>query len=166
MGATAFQKGLGAMHSLSHPCSAHLNTHHGLTNAVVMPYVLAWNRNALEAKMSRLAAFLGVELQPGHLTPLHRRGDRLPSILADGRDVLRMVVGQGMRLAALGVALGLVGAAMAGKAAQSLLINVSPFDPVSFAGVATFLMLVALLASAIPARRATKVDPIIALRAD
>ena len=60
MGATAFQKGLGAMHSLSHPCSAHLNTHHGLTNAVVMPYVLAWNRSALDAKMSRLAAFLGL----------------------------------------------------------------------------------------------------------
>jgi alcohol dehydrogenase class IV len=60
MGATAFQKGLGAMHSLSHPCSANLNTHHGLTNAVVMPYVLAWNRPALEEKMTRLAAFLGL----------------------------------------------------------------------------------------------------------
>jgi alcohol dehydrogenase class IV len=60
MGATAFQKGLGAMHSLSHPCSANLNTHHGLTNAVVMPYVLAWNRPALEDKMKRLAAFLGL----------------------------------------------------------------------------------------------------------
>jgi len=60
MGATAFQKGLGAMHSLSHPCSANLNTHHGLTNAVVMPYVLAWNRTALEEKMIRLAAFLGL----------------------------------------------------------------------------------------------------------
>jgi alcohol dehydrogenase class IV len=61
MGATAFQKGLGAMHSLSHPCSANLNTHHGLTNAVVMPYVLAWNRSALEEKMRRLAAFLGLK---------------------------------------------------------------------------------------------------------
>lgn len=61
MGATAFQKGLGAMHSLSHPCSANLNTHHGLTNAVVMPYVLAWNRSALEDKMKRLAAFLGLK---------------------------------------------------------------------------------------------------------
>ena len=60
MGATAFQKGLGAMHSLSHPCSANLNTHHGLTNAVVMPYVLAWNRPALEEKMVRLAAFLNL----------------------------------------------------------------------------------------------------------
>ncbi|RPH53196.1 MAG: iron-containing alcohol dehydrogenase [Lysobacterales bacterium] len=60
MGATAFQKGLGAMHSLSHPCSANLNTHHGLTNAVVMPYVLAWNRAAIEDKMAPLAAFLGL----------------------------------------------------------------------------------------------------------
>jgi alcohol dehydrogenase class IV len=60
MGATAFQNGLGAMHSLSHPCSAHLNTHHGLTNAVVMPYVLVWNRSAIEDKMLRLAAFLGL----------------------------------------------------------------------------------------------------------
>jgi alcohol dehydrogenase class IV len=61
MGATAFQKGLGAMHSLSHPCGANLNTHHGLTNAVVMPYVLAWNRQAIEGKLARLAAYLNLE---------------------------------------------------------------------------------------------------------
>lgn len=61
MGATAFQKGLGAMHSLSHPCGANLDTHHGLTNAVVMPFVLAWNRRAIEPKMERLAAWLGLK---------------------------------------------------------------------------------------------------------
>jgi len=61
MGATAFQKGLGAMHSLSHPCGAHLDTHHGLTNAVVMPYVLQWNRPAIESKLARLAALLGLK---------------------------------------------------------------------------------------------------------
>src|SRR3569833_2339945 len=61
MGATAFQKGLGAMHSLSHPCGANLNTHHGLTNAVVMPYVLVWNRRAIEEKLARLGAYLGLE---------------------------------------------------------------------------------------------------------
>ncbi len=60
MGATAFQKGLGAMHSLSHPCSANLNTHHGLTNAVVMPYVLAWNRSEIQEKMQRLGAYLSL----------------------------------------------------------------------------------------------------------
>jgi alcohol dehydrogenase class IV len=63
MGATAFQKGLGAMHSLSHPCGANLNTHHGLTNAVVMPYVLLWNRRAIDQKMTRLAAYLGLQSQ-------------------------------------------------------------------------------------------------------
>ncbi len=61
MGATAFQKGLGAIHSLSHPVGAIYDTHHGLTNAVFMPYVLAFNRPAIEDKMGRLAAFLGLE---------------------------------------------------------------------------------------------------------
>ena len=60
MGSTAFQKGLGAMHSLSHPCGAVLDTHHGLTNAVVMPYVLAFNRPAIEEKMAALARYLGL----------------------------------------------------------------------------------------------------------
>ena len=61
MGATAFQKGLGAIHSLSHPIGAVYDTHHGLTNAVVMPYVLVFNRQAIEPKIERLAAWLGIE---------------------------------------------------------------------------------------------------------
>ena len=60
MGSTAFQKGLGAMHSLSHPCGAVLDTHHGLTNAVVMPYVLAFNRPAIEEKAAAAARYLGL----------------------------------------------------------------------------------------------------------
>jgi alcohol dehydrogenase class IV len=60
MGATAFQKGLGAIHALSHPVGAVYDAHHGLTNAVVMPYVLEFNRQAIEAKMARLAAWLGL----------------------------------------------------------------------------------------------------------
>ena len=60
MGATAFQKGLGAIHALSHPIGAVYDAHHGLTNAVVMPYVLEFNRAAIEAKMARLAAWLGL----------------------------------------------------------------------------------------------------------
>ena len=58
MGATAFQKGLGAMHSMSHPCGAVYDTHHGLTNAVVMPYVLAFNRPSIAEKMTALAHYL------------------------------------------------------------------------------------------------------------
>jgi alcohol dehydrogenase len=60
MGATAFQKGLGAIHALSHPVGALYDTHHGMTNAVFMPYVLAVNRSAIEARIARLAAYLGL----------------------------------------------------------------------------------------------------------
>ena len=61
MGATAFQKGLGAIHSLSHPIGALYDTHHGLTNAVVMPYVMTHNRPAIADRMERLAAYLGLD---------------------------------------------------------------------------------------------------------
>ncbi|WP_137154593.1 iron-containing alcohol dehydrogenase [Rhizobium sp. FKL33] len=60
MGAVAFQKGLGAIHSLSHPVGAIYNTHHGMTNAVVMPPVLAFNRPAIEDKIAAAAAYLGI----------------------------------------------------------------------------------------------------------
>lgn len=59
MGATAFQKGLGAIHALSHPVGALYDTHHGMTNAVFMPYVLMANKSAIEARIARLAAYLG-----------------------------------------------------------------------------------------------------------
>jgi alcohol dehydrogenase class IV len=61
MGATAFQKGLGAIHSLSHPIGALYDTHHGMTNAVFMPYVLAFNRPAVEERLARAASYLGIE---------------------------------------------------------------------------------------------------------
>ncbi len=60
MGAVAFQKGLGAIHSLSHPVGAVYNTHHGTTNAVVMPFVLDANRPAIEDRIARAAAYLGI----------------------------------------------------------------------------------------------------------
>ncbi len=60
MGATAFQKGLGAMHSLSHPIGSLHGPHHGMTNAVFMPYVLVFNRAAIEPRIERLAAYLGL----------------------------------------------------------------------------------------------------------
>jgi len=61
MGAVAFQKGLGAIHSLSHPIGAVYNTHHGTTNAVVMPMVLEFNRHAIEDRITAAAAYLGIE---------------------------------------------------------------------------------------------------------
>ncbi len=58
MGATAFQKGLGAIHALSHPVGALYDSHHGLTNAVFMPYVMSFNRPAIGERLPRLAAWL------------------------------------------------------------------------------------------------------------
>ena len=60
MGATAFQKGLGAVHSLSHPVGSIYDTHHGLTNAVFMPYVMSFNRPAIEGQMDLLARYLNL----------------------------------------------------------------------------------------------------------
>lgn len=60
MGATAFQKGLGAIHAISHPVGAVHNTHHGTTNAVCMPEVLKFNRPAIEARFDMVAAYLGI----------------------------------------------------------------------------------------------------------
>ncbi len=64
MGATAFQRGLGLMHALAHPIGALFNAHHGLINAVLMPYVLKHNRPAIEDRIARLAAYLGLA-EPG-----------------------------------------------------------------------------------------------------
>lgn len=61
MGAVAFQKGLGAIHALSHPIGAVHNTHHGTTNAVVMQPVLRFNRAAIEGRIAQSAAYLGIE---------------------------------------------------------------------------------------------------------
>ena len=61
MGATAFQKGLGAMHALAHPLGALYDAHHGLLNAILMPYVLVANRQSISARLGRAAAYLGLE---------------------------------------------------------------------------------------------------------
>jgi alcohol dehydrogenase class IV len=61
MGATSFQKALGAIHALSHPVGSLYDTHHGLTNGVFMPYVLVFNRKAIEDRIVRLAAYIGLK---------------------------------------------------------------------------------------------------------
>jgi putative ABC transport system permease protein len=80
--------------------------------------------------------------------------------------VLKMVVGDGMRLAAAGLAIGLVGAFAVTRLASAMLYGVSTTDVVTYAAIAVVLALVALVATVIPARRATRVDPMLALRAD
>jgi len=61
MGATAFQKGLGAIHSLSHPVNSLFNVHHGLSNGIFMPYVLTFNRSAIENKIAKLSGYLDLK---------------------------------------------------------------------------------------------------------
>src|SRR5207249_7375151 len=85
---------------------------------------------------------------------------------ASRQTVFRLIVGQGARLAAAGVAAGIVGAFAVTRVVKSLLYNVSATDPLSFGLTALFLVVVALVASYVPARRATAVDPMIALRTE
>jgi len=83
---------------------------------------------------------------------------------AQRSDVLRLVVGEGARLALLGVAIGIAASFVITRLLSTLLFGVSATDPITFAGVAVLLSLVALLASYIPARRAMRLDPNSALR--
>ena len=78
----------------------------------------------------------------------------------------RLVVRQGARLAAIGIAVGLVGALAFTRVLASLLYGVSACDPLTSAGVATVLAAVALMATYVPARRATRVDPVLAIRSE
>jgi alcohol dehydrogenase class IV len=98
MGAVAFQKGLGAMHAMSHPCSSLRGTHHGLTNAVVMPYVLERNLPSVEARLAALARYLDLP------------GQTARSVIA-WTLALRQRVGIPATLAAIGVDEGIIGEA-------------------------------------------------------
>jgi putative ABC transport system permease protein len=86
------------------------------------------------------------------------------SLGAQRGEVLRLVIGQGMRLAIVGLVLGLLAAFGLSRVLSSLLFGVSAHDPITYGGVTLALLIVAILACYIPARRATRVDPIIALR--
>jgi predicted permease len=94
---------------------------------------------------------------------IHEIGIRV-ALGAQRIDILRMALGEGMRLVVLGLVAGLIGAAALTRFLRSLLFNVTSTDPLVFASIAALLAAVALLACYIPARRATRVDPLVALR--
>jgi len=147
-----------------------------VSNIRMMNEILAEELAERRVEMSLLAAFAGLGLLMAALgiygvlsyvvtqrTP--ELGIRL-ALGAQPHDVLRLVLRQGMRLAVAGIGLGVLAALLLTRLIKSLLVDVSVTDPLTFAGVALLLALVALLACFIPARRATKVDPLIALRSE
>src|SRR5262249_26882676 len=93
----------------------------------------------------------------------HEIGIRM-ALGAERRAVLSMIIGQGMKLAAAGLVIGLIAAVAATRLIKTLLFGVDANDPMALCGVALLLVIVALLACWIPARRATRVDPVVALR--
>jgi putative ABC transport system permease protein len=122
---------------------------------------------ALLAGVALTLGMIGIYGVLAYLVTLRRQefGVRL-ALGAQPGDVLRLVLAQGLGLALMGVATGLAGAILLAKVLDTLLFGVSAHDPMTFLGVAVILLLAALIACCVPARRAANVDPMVALRCE
>ena len=121
----------------------------------------------IAASVTLLLGLVGIYGVIAYIVSQRRRevGIRM-ALGAPGESVQRIFVSRGLTLAAIGLALGLTGAAALMRLLSSMLFGVNPFDPVTYVAVATGLGLVALIATWLPARQATRIDPMLALRAE
>ena len=139
-----------------------------------MEEVVAQNTASRRLSVELIATFAGLALLLASLgiygvisylvvRRQHEIGVRI-AVGAQRGDILQLVLGQGARLAGIGLVVGLLASLGAGRALSSLLFQVNPFDPVTLGSVSMLLVVVALLACYLPARRAMRVDPLVALR--
>jgi putative ABC transport system permease protein len=137
-----------------------------LGTAVARPRLLAWLL-ALFGIIGLTLGALGIFGVLAYSVSQRRQeiGVRV-ALGASPRSVLSLIVGRGMLLAGAGVAIGLIGALLLTKSMQTVLYDIRPSDPITFAEVALVLLGASLLASWLPARRALAIDPVTALRYD
>src|SRR3954471_1475182 len=151
-----------------------MNNEHVMYNVQTMDTIISWSLAvrrfsmillALFASLALILASVGIYGVISYTVGQRTREIGIRIALGAGRnDVLRSILGQGAKMALLGVAIGTVAALALARLMSTMLYGVSASDPLTFLGVAGLLMLVALTACYIPARRAMHVDPIVALR--